>query len=179
MIISHSKEEIQSENVNNIQEHSEQPETNEECPPNAVNMLINEISEMKKPIIVHNGFFDLLQLYDKFYGNLPSLYKKFNENLLERFPVVFDTKHLMSSFPHISSDLQRKQTTLANAFISFRALASSFEHKIDEGFGNYNFRYIRGHEAGYDAMMTANIFVNCLSKLRLSNFLNKIFLKNF
>lgn len=34
-------------------------------------LLLDQISEQRTPLITHNGYMDLLYIYDKFYFNLP------------------------------------------------------------------------------------------------------------
>jgi len=52
------------------------------------------IVQYKKPLIFHNGFSDLLFLYEKFHEPLPKTYAEFKKNINELFPLIYDTKHI-------------------------------------------------------------------------------------
>lgn len=71
--------------------------------------VIEEIIKLQKPLIVHNGFQDILhvsvemyvatdimpalfQLYDKFVCDLPESSSEFKRSFHELFPRVYDTK---------------------------------------------------------------------------------------
>ena len=48
--------------------------------------VIEEIIARKKPIITHNGFLDLLHLYNNFVGPLPEKNEDFKQKFLSVFP---------------------------------------------------------------------------------------------
>jgi target of EGR1 protein 1 len=53
------------------------------------------ILKRKCPIIIHNGIFDLLFLYQSFYANLPSTLSSFVADLSEMFAGgIYDTKYV-------------------------------------------------------------------------------------
>ncbi|XP_026824613.1 pre-piRNA 3'-exonuclease trimmer isoform X2 [Ooceraea biroi] len=49
---------------------------------------------LKKPVIAHNAFLDLMFMYQQFYKPLPSRYSKFKDNVHQLFPTIYDTKFL-------------------------------------------------------------------------------------
>lgn len=53
--------------------------------------VIEALRLARVPIIVHNGLADLLQLFDKFAGRVPSGHLEFGRAWIEKFPVVLDT----------------------------------------------------------------------------------------
>ncbi|KAK6625526.1 hypothetical protein RUM43_005825 [Polyplax serrata] len=55
--------------------------------------VMKKLEKLKKPIVGHNIFMDLIMIYKQFFGPLPKSYKKFKENINKVFPVVYDTKY--------------------------------------------------------------------------------------
>ncbi|RWS29399.1 target of EGR1 protein 1-like protein [Leptotrombidium deliense] len=62
---------------------------------NSVRSFFAEILKREIPIVVHNGFIDLVFMYQSFYCQLPATLQTFLCNLREMFPVgVYDTKYI-------------------------------------------------------------------------------------
>ena len=59
--------------------------------------------EHKKPLILHNGFMDLMFLYEKFYEPLPDTVAEFKTKVNELFPLIYDTKHISTEMKKVTA----------------------------------------------------------------------------
>lgn len=62
--------------------------------------IFRDLVALKKPIVGHNCYHDLLLLIDNFYTSLPEKYNEFKELVLQLFPAVFDTKSISYGLKH-------------------------------------------------------------------------------
>jgi hypothetical protein len=64
--------------------------------------VIDLLIEAKKPIVVHNGFSDLLKIYHQFHAKLPPQGQLFKMCILDLFPLIFDTKYVSTNSPDLA-----------------------------------------------------------------------------
>ncbi|KAI9504113.1 ribonuclease CAF1 [Coemansia spiralis] len=58
-----------------------------------IRKIFLDLVRLRKPIVIHNGLFDLVYLYQSFFGPLPDSYESFVYDLSEMFPGgIYDTK---------------------------------------------------------------------------------------
>ncbi|KAI5787357.1 CAF1 family ribonuclease-domain-containing protein [Pyronema domesticum] len=119
--------------------------------------LIDLLRNAHIPIVGHNLFGDLIQLYATFIGTLPPTSAEFSAMLHKDFPTVIDTKFLatyadMSSLG-VSSSLQHLDDKLNHMTLNHPFITVHEEH----------FNISQEHNAGYDAMVTARVFIRLVA----------------
>ncbi|OAL70460.1 hypothetical protein A7D00_5426 [Trichophyton violaceum] len=112
------------------------------------------------PVLVgHNLFTDLVNFYKCFIGDLPSRVEDFQQTINELFPLVIDTKY-MATIGGVLRDASSALSTLMENLGS-RAVPK-FETHPDHSSYTVSTPV---HEAGYDSLMTAQIFLKLAVKL--------------
>jgi hypothetical protein len=105
--------------------------------------IIDLIIEMKKPLITHNGFLDILHFYDKFIADLPETQNDFKQGFNQNVPFLVDTKFMLNNSNVLFSKTNR-HTPLELSY--FEALKDrSFELFLPPEFSSYtvNFFYLK------------------------------------
>ncbi|KAL5045516.1 hypothetical protein BDW71DRAFT_198248 [Aspergillus fruticulosus] len=113
-----------------------------------------------RPILVgHNLFTDLVYFFRCFFGPLPDCVEDFRSMVHKHFPVLIDTKYLAThdcgSINPISS-LQEINDSLLRI--------PKPQMSIHPHFARYEIEKI-DHEAGYDSLLTAQIFIKLSAQL--------------
>lgn len=88
--------------------------------------ILYHVKTKRIPLIVHNGFLDLMYFYHSFVTELPPQCHTFTADLVELFPGgIFDTKHLSQTV------LEEQKTFLAYLYCKFkRAQDSKKEEEV-------------------------------------------------
>lgn len=139
--------------------------------------IIEEIIKSKKPIVTHNGFLDILHLYNKFIGKLPETQSDFKSKFREQFPNLYDTKFMLNNSNYLFDESNLHTSLFDSYMVALKdtspeiTIPEGFDYKIqeqeDEGDS-------ASHEAGFDALMTGVIFLRSLEKLGTVHDLNLI-----
>ena len=118
----------------------------------------NVLTESKKPLIVHNGFLDLMFSMQAFESPLPDTVEQFKNNLRSLFPGgLFDTRLIAieSGIASAGAALETLVDLVKSdpAFVNTRVVDSGkYDDGMDEGTPQ------QFHEAGYDALLTGKVF---------------------
>ena len=113
------------------------------------------------PLVVHNGFMDLLFLMTHFHSRrLPDDITQVKEQLKTYFPVVYDTKVMASE--NLSHWIGSEPTHLGYLYQKAVCEQDAICYKLDEVNDGEDLSE-QEHEAAYDAYMTGTIFLSlCL-----------------
>ncbi|RVD85673.1 uncharacterized protein DFL_003984 [Arthrobotrys flagrans] len=115
-----------------------------------VRYLIDKIMELKKPLIGHNLFTDLVYMHYMFIGDLPEDINDFRRFLQQNFGLIVDTKFLAI---HWGEPNQSPAST------SLTELGYKLSNVIYPHIEDFPVNAEQYHVAGYDAWSTARCFV--------------------
>lgn len=108
LVLSHFRTEEARSNHEDLKKAKQLAEVNSKV---GFRRVFKMLSECGKPMVTHNGLFDLLFLYDAFQGPLPETYEEFKRDTHTLFPQLFDTKHL-AYVPSFNTMPKHMQTAL-------------------------------------------------------------------
>eukprot|EP00435_Cladocopium_sp_Y103_P063842 s876_g25.t1 len=107
--------------------------------------ILAALRKAQVPLVVHNGLFDLLHLYDKFIADVPQDIQDFGKAWLEQFPLTFDTRFVAQEGRGLNLDALRSQ---------LRGQSNLKVQRCDESNAPGS-----THSGGYDATVTAEVFL--------------------
>ena len=123
-----------------------------------------ESTGRKVPIIVHNGYMDLMFLLTHFHSHkLPPTFTEAKSIIHSYFPIIYDTKFLSTECT--PSSLWNESTQLEALFNKLiRDRNERIVEVVSETAGLNGFSYLLGdegqaHDAGYDAFMTGAVYI--------------------
>ncbi|XP_066581591.1 pre-piRNA 3'-exonuclease trimmer-like isoform X2 [Prorops nasuta] len=126
------------------------------------------LTMLKKPIIGHNLFVDLIYMYQQFYKPLPNTYREFKKTINQLFPTIYDTKHLSYELREVLTKTEKW---------NINSLGGLYEY-FQNGPGKYlvfNTPSVKllnpsdsglqiCHNAGWDSYLAGSVFV-CMAHL--------------
>ncbi|EAU29549.1 conserved hypothetical protein [Aspergillus terreus NIH2624] len=121
--------------------------------------LLQRLKDSRPVLVGHNLFTDLIYLYRNFLGPLPETVAEFQRKVHELFPTVVDTKYMAT---HNCGSINPK-SSLAEINESMMKLPTP-AIKIHPQHFKYSATKV-DHEAGYDSMLTAQVFIKLSAQL--------------
>ncbi|OEH73909.1 caf1 family ribonuclease domain-containing protein [Cyclospora cayetanensis] len=138
-----------------------------------LSVLAEALIEAEVPIVLHNGLLDLLHLMEKFVQEIPPTLPLFASEVARLFiGGIFDTKYIATHLTPCSTFGRTALQALRNhllaapglncCFIIDESCKSAFDFSFKELNVANEMPDARSHEAGFDALATAQVFV-CLA----------------
>lgn len=128
-------------------------------PPEPASQVLAALRSSRVPLVFHNGFLDVLHLFDKFVDTLPEKATEFSEAWIAQFPLLFDTRLIAQEGRYKVfkrpkglwlEELHRHLSAFSNeAHAELRFERAGPLPSIGPSHGS----------AGQDAVMTAEVFV--------------------
>ena len=159
-----------------VEEKSKQPQFLKEAVERKFNQaigfthIIRLIKKHRKPLIGHNVMMDILFVYEKFHGPLPDSFADFKQTMLTEFPVIYDTRHIISNMKvELRKDEKHKELFRGTSLLSLyeecrreNVKGLLYQPQIFDNLGEEC--GMREHDAGYDSCLVGHVF------LRLAHF---------
>lgn len=124
-------------------------------------LVFKAMSACARPLVVHNGFFDLLFMMAAFHKPLPEKLVDFKADVRACFPAgVYDTRLISTREDLLGKSLGDKGLEgLCQALVQGTP-EGGVDLELAEGFEKYggSERQAFAHEAGYDAYLTGAVF---------------------
>ncbi|CAD8123894.1 unnamed protein product [Paramecium sonneborni] len=144
-----------------------------------VRVLLDQISQQKTPLILHNGLMDIMHVYDKFFETLPDSRTEFIIKVNQMFPEIYDTKFLINQSYSVYNKVGQF-SELKNSFINLQNLEPNvvFGDECQE-YNNLDENQAFEHEAGFDSYMAGSVFYKAkklmnLDQSKLDLYKNKV-----
>ena len=135
--------------------------TNEEL---GFSRFVECLCEKNIPIVGHNIYYDMMFLYDKLIGDLPSDFYTFKKKIHEYFPIIYDTKYISTILTQQYKKCNIEKTSLEMVYKTISK--DRFDIYVDffpdapNGFCLYNdMERDKLHDAGYDSIITGRCFI--------------------
>ncbi|RHZ63090.1 CAF1 family ribonuclease [Aspergillus thermomutatus] len=122
--------------------------------------LKQRLKEHRPVLIGHNLFSDLIYFCRCFFGPLPHKVEEFQSMAHELFPVLMDTKYMATH--NCGSINPRSSLSELNDNLAKKAIPKI---SIHPQYSKYTTQKIE-HEAGYDSLLTAQVFIRLSAQLR-------------
>lgn len=133
-----------------------------------IRLLFDKLRDTKKTLVGHNCFYDLVHIYQSFYGELPAALADFKSAWTQLFPLVVDTKYLGETCEILEAS---QAPGVLQTLCDHMALKTSLQWPLDisQAYGlppHFDKHVLTPegsqgstHDAGYDAFLTALLFI--------------------
>jgi len=128
--------------------------------------FIKYLSNLKKPLIVHNGFLDLLLLQKEFLKELNGNSDNFKKSIIKSFPEIYDTKLIANTSAFFKSKYPNSGLSDIYQQILTSGKLRENDISIHPAFSAYTLESSSFHEAGYDSMITSVVFIHFLKEIK-------------
>ena len=127
--------------------------------------------EKKLPIVGHNISFDLMFIYEKLIDDLPEDYYTFKQKIHEYFPIIYDTKYVATQLKKIENTALGSihKYLLKNNINKYVLMKQDIENNFD-CYSNEQ----KLHDAGFDSIITGEIFILMNKAVQNNSFENII-----
>jgi len=119
-----------------------------------LNHFVDTLTESEIPIITHNGLLDLLHIYTTTRKAPDRNFELFFEDLVQVFPLFFDTKVVAI-----------REEVESTALSALKEQTESWPVPVIEERGETKAEERNEHHAGFDALLTGKIMLKFLTKL--------------
>ncbi|KAH8798614.1 ribonuclease H-like domain-containing protein [Xylogone sp. PMI_703] len=126
-----------------------------------IKRITQALKDKKHIIVGHNIFTDLVFLYSSFVRELPLTIADFKQGIRSLFPFIIDTRFLATYEMDSMTDSKRK---FKGFIIPVQEIVIP-TILLDDKHLSYNASTGKEHEAGFDAWMTAELFLKASAKL--------------
>ncbi|KAJ9086627.1 hypothetical protein DSO57_1001909 [Entomophthora muscae] len=134
---------------------------------NSFSALMNLLIACKKPIVGHNCYMDFCFTLHHLANGLPPTLSEFKKDLLSMFPIIIDTKHIVSFHPEFKA--MKFNSALEKLLTTFEAAPTSYPFSLILDDGELIAKSEQDqsfHNAGYDALCTGKVLLYILARLQ-------------
>lgn len=131
--------------------------------------LFESFVKMRKILIGHNMFCDLIYLYNSFIDPLPKSYSQFKREINSLFPVIYDTKHIFYEVKSYYPDLRAlvgKAKSLVDLYSGLndeKCKEYFFHLPVIETSGPMDVK--NAHNASFDSFATGYVFIRLIHSI--------------
>ena len=125
--------------------------------------LAQACTNTPKVLVGHNCFLDTVYLFKLFYGDLPEKVEDFQAAVHATFPLILDTKYIVTSG---ANGNRFRGSQLWEVDQAFEKQEDPHVYEIDDH-PQYAEDQKSFHEAGFDSFITAKVFLRLVAKLNL------------
>lgn len=121
-----------------------------------------------KVLVGHNCLLDLIYIYKLFYGELPNNVEDFQATVHSTFPLVFDTKYMVTTGAHSDYFRGSQLWEVDQAFENQKEPIMYLPNDQSQ----YSQEQREFHQAGFDSFVTAKVFLRLAARFDPASHVN-------